>query len=320
MSAPDATVIVCAFSMGRRHEVVACVRSLFAQTLPPAQIIVVVDHNEELRDWLTERLPGDVLVLDNDQRPGLSGARNTGIAASAHPIIAFIDDDAVADPCWLEALCAPLRDDRLMATGGRSLPLWSTAQPSWFPDEFLWVVGCSYEGQPRNGEVRNILGGCGAFRSELFETVGGFHAGLGRRGRRPLGCEETELCVRARRQRPDWRIELVEGAVIHHRVWPDRERLRYFLSRCYHEGLSKAVLRKLTDNDATDVERSYLRRTLTRGIARELRAAARAPSRSLGRVAAMCAGVGVAAAGFVVGCFETLETQPTNVDPEVARP
>jgi len=294
-----ASVVICAFSDKRRHDTVACVESVLAQTLEPGQVIVVVDHNDELRRWLREQLPDSVLVIANDHAPGLSGARNTGIAASTEPIIAFIDDDAIADPGWLAALCDPLSRHGLVATGGRAVPAWSTRQPDWLPDEFLWVVGCSYEGQPRNGPVRNVLGCTMAFRAELFQTLGGFQTDLGRRNGHPLGCEETELCIRVHRHRPEWRIELVEQALIHHRVDPERESLGYFLARCYYEGVSKGALRKVSGNDATAVERDYVRSVLPRAVRRELRNGAKgAPKRALGRIAAIHAGTFLTILGY----------------------
>ncbi|CAM5606943.1 hypothetical protein SCYAM73S_02748 [Streptomyces cyaneofuscatus] len=94
-----------------------------------------------------------------------------------------------------------------MAVGGRAVPVWSSGRrPDWFPEEFDWVVGCSYRGLPSGRvRVRNILGGNASFDREAFDIAGGFATGIGRDGdKRPLGGEETELCaVRCSRARPD---------------------------------------------------------------------------------------------------------------------
>ncbi len=66
------------------------------------------------------------------------------------------------------------------------------------PEEFYWVVSANYRGMPPSGaHVRNLLGGNMSFRREQFDVVGGFRSDIGRgAGKRPLGCEETEFCIR----------------------------------------------------------------------------------------------------------------------------
>ena len=67
--------------------------------------------------------------------------------------------------------------------------------------------------------VRNVLGGNASFRREVFDKVGGFISGIGRgQGTRPLGCEETEFCIRLRQQIPGSVLLFDEQAMIWHRV------------------------------------------------------------------------------------------------------
>jgi hypothetical protein len=67
------------------------------------------------------------------------------------------------------------------------------------------VVGCTYRGMPENrSRVRNLLGGNASFRREAFDLAGGFQNGIGRSaGKRPLGCEETEFCIRVTQNSPE---------------------------------------------------------------------------------------------------------------------
>ena len=69
--------------------------------------------------------------------------------------------------------------------------------------------------------------------------------GIGRVGTLPAGCEETELCIRARRGLPPWTIVYEPDAEVRHHVPPQRARARYFLSRCLAEGRSKAAVAAL---------------------------------------------------------------------------
>src|SRR5260370_14724982 len=100
----DISVIICAYTEDRWGDLVASVESVRRQTLPPGEVIVVVDHNPRLLRRAQEHLQGVVVVENTDVR-GLRGARNSGIAAARGEIMAFLDDDAVAVPEWLLVLC-----------------------------------------------------------------------------------------------------------------------------------------------------------------------------------------------------------------------
>ncbi len=316
----QATVVVCAFASRRLDQTVDCVRSILSQDPPPGQIVVVVDHNESLQEELRARLPDDVEIMANEQARGLSSARNTAIARGRGDYIVFIDDDAAAHEQWLERLLAPFDDPAVVGAGGHALPLWEVPQPGWLPPEFLWVVGCSYSGLPESGPVRNPLGCNMAFRTELFQRVGMFNPAIGRLGSLPLGCEETEFCVRAIREIPDGRIVLVGGAEIDHHVPAARGRPSYLLQRCYFEGISKALVRRLGDARSLGTERTYLRRALPARLRASARHAARGDgvSDALGQFGAVIGGVAAAAVGYLVGLIVFRLRPPAVLAPPAA--
>jgi GT2 family glycosyltransferase len=301
--ANGASVIVCTFSMQRLEQTIACVESVLVQQPPPAEVIVVVDHNEDLATTLSARLDGQVVIVDNPAEPGLASARNAGVALSSGDPIVFIDDDASAEEHWLARLLCAFDDPSVLGAGGHSIPAWEHRRPPWFPDEFLWVLGCSYRGLAESGPVRNPLGCNMAFRSEVFARAGLFDPRIGRLGSRPLGCEETELCIRLARSVPCAQLILVSDATIHHQVPHDRARARYLLRRCYYEGISKALIRRLRDPRSLNAERTYVRRIIPSGIARAVRLLMTGPGRigALGQIAAVIGGLAAAVAGYVVG-------------------
>jgi len=267
----DVSVIICAYTQERWADIVAAVASLCAQTLPPKEIILVCDHNPALLQDARAALP-NVVCIENRHTRGLSGARNSGIAVAQGAFLAFLDDDAVAAPDWLERLVPWFADPQVLGVGGAVDPLWADARPQWFPHEFDWVVGCTYRGLPETpASVRNPFGGCCCVRRELFDAVGGFREGIGRIGTRPLGCEDTEISIRARQTLPGTVFMYEPSARIGHRVPAVRARWRYFLSRCYAAGLSKAhVSQLLGTQDGLSSERSSTLRTLPPGVARGL--------------------------------------------------
>ena len=313
MAQADISVVICVYTEQRWREILAAVESIRGQSVKSTEIIVVVDHNPALRDRLVSALP-DVRILENKEAQGLSGGRNTGISVARGEVIAFLDDDAVADPDWLKYFSDCYADPAVLAVGGRTLPNWETMRPKWFPEEFDWTVGCTYLGMPRTrAVVRNIMGGNASYRREVFDVAGGFRTNIGRAaGKRPLGCEETELCIRIRKLRPDAVLLFENQAVIHHLIPAIRCRLSYFTSRCYAEGLSKAlVAASVGAQDGLSTERSYSSRTLPRGVVRGLGQAMHGDLWGAARGSAIVIGLAAAVAGYAVGSI------PSRVNREV---
>ncbi|MFJ5898129.1 glycosyltransferase family 2 protein [Streptomyces sp. NPDC093064] len=309
MSNADISVVICVYTEDRWEDILAAVASVRAQSRPARETLLVVDHNEILLERLTGEYKevAEVRVLANAGPRGLSAGRNTGIAASHGEIIAFLDDDAVAERDWLRHFAEGYKDPRVMAVGGRTMPSWASGRrPAWFPEEFDWVVGCTYKGlPPGRARVRNVLGGNASFRRTAFDAAGGFATGIGRDGdKRPLGCEETELCIRLTRARPGAILLIDDRAVIHHRVPEPREHFAYFCTRTYAEGLSKALVTRSVGTDkGLESERRYTTRVLPAGVARGLRDALLARPGGAGQAGAIVAGVASAVGGYVVGSF-----------------
>lgn len=300
---PRATVVICAYTMRRWRQLAAAVDSVRAQTHPPAQLVVVIDHNDDLL-VLSRRHLADGEVLASTGPPGLSGARNSGLAVTDSDVLAFLDDDAVAEPDWLAELCRPYADRAVMGVGGRVVPAWQAGRPTWFPDEFDWVVGCSHRGLPTGpATIRNPIGANMSFRTGALRDAGGFTTHIGRLGTRPFGCEETEAAIRIARRHPGTRIAYQPAAVVRHHVPPTRATVHYFRTRCWSEGLSKAEVARLTTvRQAVEVERRYATRTLPRGVlAGVVEAVRHARPAAAARAAMIIAGLAVTTAGYAAG-------------------
>ncbi|TIC86550.1 glycosyltransferase [Nocardioides sp. GY 10127] len=273
----SSSVVVCAYTERRWEQVVAGLAGIAAQTRTPDAVVLVIDHNPAMLERARRELargqdagPYPVLVVANARPQGASGSRNTGTALVRSEVTVFLDDDAVPEPDWLERLLAPYCDPDVAAVGGHAEPVWPGAgAPAQLAPELWWVVGCTYRGMPtRLTPVRNLWGCNMSVRTEVFRRVGGFDESAGRVEAFPLGCEETELCIRVGAL-PGARVLLEPAARVHHHVSSDRVRWRYLRHRSLLEGVSKAAMAaRVGDRDATSTEWGYVLRVLPRGVLR----------------------------------------------------
>jgi len=192
-----AAVVICAYTMQRWELLRQAVASVRAQSVQPRQIVLVVDHNEELlerclREWPAtgqqpaagqesaagQELVPPVEVVANRFDGRLGSARNTGVELLTTDVVAFLDDDAAADPTWLETLLAVYREDGdAVAVGGSPQPRYVTGRPAWFPSEFSWVYGCHYVGLPNErAPARHLIGAAMSARVDALRKIGGFHS------------------------------------------------------------------------------------------------------------------------------------------------
>jgi glucosyl-dolichyl phosphate glucuronosyltransferase len=297
------SVVICAYTEDRFHDLIAAVESVQRQTIPPLEVIVVIDHNAYLLEQVQIHIP-DIIAIENSEQQGLSGARNSGTAIAQGALIAYLDDDAIAEPDWLARLIRCCTDPKVLGVGGTVEPRWLNKKPCWFPEEFYWVVGCTYRGMPRTiTKIRNPIGANMALRREVLDTVGGFRNKIGRVGTQPVGCEETELCIRACQHWPQGVFLYQPQACVSHRVPSNRATWRYFGSRCYAEGLSKAIVsRSVGVKDSLSSESVYILRTLPLGVLRSLADALfHGDPTGFLRVGAIIAGLTMTIAGYLRG-------------------
>lgn len=297
-------VVICAHTEDRWPTLTAALSQVGRQRRDGDQVVLVVDGNQALLERARRDLPEDVLVVPNVERRGLSGARNSGVQATRVELVAFLDDDAVPRPDWLDALRERFADPAVMMVGGAVEPRWERgAAPAWFPDEFGWVVGCDYRGMPGDGAaIRNPIGANMAVRRSSLAAAGGFSPELGRVGADTAGAEETEMGIRISSAQPGARIVRDTSAVVDHHVPATRSTVGYFTTRCWSEGRSKARLAaSVGAGSALSVETGHAARLVSTSLLRYLGQAVTGDPAALLRGFWTLAGLAVTTAGFARG-------------------
>ncbi|HXW13030.1 MAG TPA: glycosyltransferase [Terriglobia bacterium] len=193
------SIIVC--TTDRLTDLEECLKSLQPFRAAVAEIIVV-NNGPHLAAVEQVAQRHRARVVTEPQR-GVSRARNAGVRTATGNILAFLDDDSVADPNWLPFLLAPFRDSQVLAVAG-SVFAQSLADPvsqafdylhrAQFPKSQLTV-----DGNTENGffPMRSALVGNAnmSLRREAFRRFGYFDTRLGR-GTRIGSGEEPDFLLR----------------------------------------------------------------------------------------------------------------------------
>ena len=262
------SVIICTYSMDRLQDTIEAIDSIFLQTYPDIEIIASIDHSQEVLSALKKVYSDRISYAINNDIVGLSDTRNAGIKKASGDIIAFIDDDAVADKKWIETLVVNYSDPSVVAVGGKLIPVWNDNRPWWFPEELDWIVGCTYKGHPQGKtEVRNLIGCNMSFCSKVFKQVGYFSTNIGRLKKIPLAGEEMEYCIRIGSNMPKNDIIYDPDAIVYHKVDKYRGRLKYLLKRSFAEGISKRIIKNnLEVQNLLYTENNYIKFLLFNSI------------------------------------------------------
>ena len=253
---PTVSVIIPTFQHARLGHVEQCITSLEEQTYDPDEIIIIADNTNSdpssrtLFDYLNDSYGNNSLITvvpDNEKR-SVTDARNEAVKHADGDVYAFIDDDAIAAPDWLENLAEGYKQG-YPAVGGRAAPIWeaSEQQPWTLPQEMWWLVGVTHRGfvdldqENEEQEVRNTYACNFSVRAEVFDTLGGFQQDLGKDYGHNYQAEEAELGHRMRKALDKGTLYIPE-ALVHHKVFPIQQTLGYLLDRAFWQGFAKAQL------------------------------------------------------------------------------
>ncbi|MDT0681561.1 glycosyltransferase family A protein [Roseicyclus sp. F158] len=203
------TLSVIVVSRQRPEHLRLCVESLARQTHGALELIVVTDPAGEPS---VEHLRGRIKLARFDVA-NISEARNTGLALAAGDVVAFIDDDAVAEPLWAERLAAPFADPRVSCATGPVLGR-NGISPQWTPVRVgrdgldLPLKDGVLFGPGSDGSAVKTVGTNCAFRRADLVAIGGFDPAF------RYYLDETD--VNQRLARLGAYTAIAKDAVVHH--------------------------------------------------------------------------------------------------------
>jgi len=225
----------------------ATIDSLLAQNLSRDQYeIFIIDNNSQDETAIIGRKYEQQYTNVHyflEEKAGLSNARNRAINEAQSDIIAFIDDDAIAEEQWLDALlnAYDLNPDIWIA-GGNVLPLWEADRPVWLKDHLLPMLSLRNwggENRPLNSDEK-VIGTNMSVRREALDTLGLFDPDLGRKGNLLTGYEDT--IIQNGVHEYNKLVYFVKDAIVYHRVPEHRLQKKYFFRRNYGVGRSRAFM------------------------------------------------------------------------------
>lgn len=235
------SIIVCTYN--GEKTLLGCLDSLESLDYPKNKLeILIVDNSstdstkEIAREFIKKLRFKSRYFFESSL--GLSSARNKGVKEARGDIIAFIDDDAVANENWLKEMIENFEDAEVWAVGGRVIPKYEIIPPNWLPEnQYLFPLTICDLGEDTK-EVPHLVGTNMAFRKKVFEKIGYFRTDLGRKGENLLSGEEIDFCERL--AKTGKKIIYNPLSIIEHLVSKERLSKRFFIRRLFIEGVSLA--------------------------------------------------------------------------------
>ena len=236
-----ATVLLCTYN--RCQSLAKALDSVAASKIPESLEweVLVVDNNShdqsrEVTEEFCQRYQGHFRYMFEPQ-PGKSYALNAGVREARGDVLAFMDDDVTVDSMWLQNLTAPLFDGRWAGVGGRIVPERSFVLPRWLSpqDRYALAPLAMFDlGPERNRLTEAPFGTNMAFRTQVFDTYGGFRTDLGPQPGSEIRGEDSEFAERLLAVGEQLCYE--PSAVVYHSVPENRLKKEYFLAWWFDKG------------------------------------------------------------------------------------
>ncbi|MEO5833983.1 MAG: glycosyltransferase [Nakamurella sp.] len=270
---PSMTVVVC--TRGRGEALRSCLAQLARMDYPGLDFVIV--DNAPVDDSTRTAFLGEVgedarFRYVVEPRPGLSCARNRGLAEARGELIAYTDDDVSVDPQWADSLITGFlrREDVACVTSLVCTASLETPAEYYFDARVSWATRCEprvYDSVAPDGDLlypysAGLFGtGAGmAFRTAVIRELGGFDEALGA-GTRTAGGEDLDAFVKVLQD--GHAIAYEPSSVVWHHHRADLKGLQKQMY-AYGTGLTAFLTKHLLDRDT----RGDLLRRIPKGIAK----------------------------------------------------
>jgi glycosyltransferase involved in cell wall biosynthesis len=209
---PRFSVVICTYN--RADYLKKALEGLRRQTYSGFEVVVVNGPSTDGTQAILNEYANDIRIGCCPEK-NVSASRNVAIDMAQGEILAFIDDDAVADPKWLEELRAAYTNVTLAAAGG---PVFdgSTGKLAWN------ICVCTRAGEASAGDdfledyiqpgadpFFYLAGTNMSFKRAALLTMGGFNEALG-----AYGYDDVDICRRL--IDAGKAIEFVRNALVYH--------------------------------------------------------------------------------------------------------
>jgi len=189
----------------------ACLRALESQTVNEFEVVVIDNSGTGRAQASCPDVSPRVRVIANQRNVGFGAAVNQAFRASTAPYLATLNDDAVADPRWLEMLLADAEGHPRTGMFASEVRLAGTGKLD-SAGMLIAADGSSKQRSPTalvDAETLLPSGSAALYRRAMLDEIGLFDESFF------LYCEDTDLGLRA--QWAGWGCRYVPGAVVEHR-------------------------------------------------------------------------------------------------------
>ena len=237
---PLISVVICTYN--RADLLPGALGSLLQQSLDQSLFeIIVVDNNstDSTPDVVAQYLSYPHIRYIHEVSQGLAHARNRGYKEASGRYVAYLDDDARADPEWLKSILNVFNNTvpEPFAVGGPIYPFYLSQKPEWFKDEYEIR---SWGDKPRFLVPKESFSGSNMiFTRPILEQFGGFNTHVGVNGTTLSVGEETSLFLKLWENSEERNIFYYSPEVkISHYSPLEKMDVRYALKRSFAGGQS----------------------------------------------------------------------------------
>ena len=269
------SAVVC--TLNRAAHLQKAIHSLVHQSLPKEMYeIIIVDNGstDGTKAVVEEFDQFDNLRYINEPIIGLSQARNTGWQNAQGEYVAYMDDDAIACPEWLERIVDAFDTVKPQpaSVGGKVTPIWEAERPAWLPkqrEDALALVDWGAKPIFSVEQPPHLVGCNVAYRRQILQGCGGFSTSLGRKGTNLLSNDEN--IVRSYIRQHNLGTYYDPEICVQHCIPAERLTKRWFYRRAFWQGVSNEILQYVESGQGRSDWR-YLFRTIpsVMGPARDL--------------------------------------------------